>query len=89
MEKRASQVIAAGSYYDTVEAFVSEVYGNLGPVEEEMADFRSAVEDLDDDISRAERRRSSTLVSALSTMRQAIFENCLMPQTRRRSSRGL
>lgn len=89
VEKRASQVIAAGSYYDTVEAFVSEVYGNLGPVEEEMADFRSAVEDLDDDISRAERRRSSTLVSALSTMRQAIFENCLMPQTRRRSSRGL
>jgi len=89
VEKRASQVIAAGSYYDTVEAFVLEVYGNLGPVEEEMADFRSAVEDLDDDISRAERRRSSTLVSALSTMRQAIFENCLMPQTRRRSSRGL
>lgn len=33
---------AAGSYYDTVEAFVSEVYGSNGAldVEEEMADFR-------------------------------------------------
>eukprot|EP00435_Cladocopium_sp_Y103_P012255 s4673_g3.t1 len=88
VEKRASQVIAAGSYYDTVEAFVSEVYGNLGPVEEEMADFRNAVDDLDDDISRADRRRSSTLVSALSNMRQAIFENCLMPQTRTTEGNG-
>lgn len=89
VEKRASQVIAAGSYYDNVEAFVSEVYGSAGAVdvEEEMADFRNAVDDLDDDISRADRRRSSMLMSALSNMRQAIFENCLMPQTRRRSSR--
>ena len=89
VEKRASQVIAAGSYYDNVEAFVSEVYGSAGAVdvEEEMADFRNAVDDLDDDVSRADRRRSSMLMSALSNMRQAIFENCLMPQTRRRSSR--
>eukprot|EP00438_Fugacium_kawagutii_P031139 Skav201763 [mRNA] locus=scaffold1973:378459:418749:- [translate_table: standard] len=44
VEKRASQPLpeAAGSYYDTVEAFVSEVYGSNGAmdVEEEMADFR-------------------------------------------------
>ncbi|CAJ1348610.1 unnamed protein product [Effrenium voratum] len=88
VQKRASQVIAAGAYYDTVEALVQEVYGSgSSDVDEEMADLRNAFGELDGDSVDERRRSSGGMLHALSNMRQAILENCLMPQTRRRTSK--
>lgn len=86
LAKRAQQVIAAGAFYDAVEELVYEVHGTCSVLDDEMSDLRSAYEDLDGLELDAGRKRASCM-NALGNMRQSILTNCLMPQTRRRSSR--
>ncbi|CAE7731949.1 unnamed protein product [Symbiodinium sp. CCMP2456] len=86
LAKRAQQVIAAGAFYDAVEELVYEVHGTCSVLDDEMSDLRSAYEDLDGLEPDTGRKRASCL-NALGNMRQSILTNCLMPQTRRRSSR--
>eukprot|EP00931_Biecheleriopsis_adriatica_P013986 TRINITY_DN11556_c0_g2_i3.p1 TRINITY_DN11556_c0_g2~~TRINITY_DN11556_c0_g2_i3.p1 ORF type:complete len:1102 (+),score=199.38 TRINITY_DN11556_c0_g2_i3:1371-4676(+) len=75
----SAQVVAAGAYFDNVEAVALKVYGNITAVDKEMtslkstcAEFESAAESGSDSSPRR-RRRPSSMMAALGNMRQSIL----------------